>query len=77
MDEEIDDGFSTSYSAGVGASYPKIKWESWKKKFAFLPTKLSYSRIIWLRTYYEREGRDIFMNYRQRGTLFEVLAADD
>ena len=54
----------------------KIVWQPWKKKFAFKPTKLSNGEKIWGRTYYERKGRNQFIEFTDRGTLFDILGKE-
>lgn len=54
-----------------------IVWGPWKKKFAFLPTKI-HTRLpgydkVWWGTYYERKGRSLYMTTRQRGTILDVI----
>jgi len=55
----------------------EVVWESWKKRFAFLPTKIRGQHKVWLQFYYEREGRNLYMSCKQRGTMFDVLKSYD
>jgi len=51
----------------------EITWQPWIKKFAFLPTKIRGKERIWLKTYYMRHGRSLYMSCTQRGTLLDAL----
>lgn len=49
-----------------------VTWQPWKKKFALFPKKIPSGKV-WLTSYYERTGRNLWATYVQRGTLFDVI----
>lgn len=68
MEDEVDFEYSEDDSV--------IKWEPWKKKFAVLPKNVPGGKV-WLGTYYERKGRNLFATFRQWGTLLDVIRNSD
>ena len=66
MGDEMDDGI---YEFAAGKV---IEWEKWQKKFALTPKKVRNEKV-WLEYYYERQGRNLYSTFTERGTLFDVI----
>jgi len=59
----------------MGKYKTRIRWEPWTKKFAFLPKKTK-NGIVWFKSYYERQGYNLYCSYLDRGTLFDMIKGD-
>lgn len=60
---------------GYHPSDNEMVWEPWKKKFAILPKKLPNGKV-WFKSYYERNGGNLYIRYIQRGTFLDVIKAE-
>lgn len=62
----------------LGAAFEFFRYpKPWKKKFAYVPTKVAGNRV-WLKTYYQRINirDDAYGNrneFIERGTIFDLL----